>query len=100
MERALAFGSPTGGAVSTDIMAVCQRDPEARSANIVPFIGGLGGRDVFLDEQIDQIKILYELKEKGEVPDRKYKMWDTFWTGLITGDKKVAVKNEEYFGDI
>ena len=100
MERALAFGSPTGGAISTDIMAICQRDPKVRNANIIPFIGGLGGRDVFLDEQIDQIKILYELKEKGEVPDRKYKMWDTFWTGLITGDKKVEIENQEYFGDI
>ena len=45
-------------------------------------------------------KIKAILKEKGEVPDRKYKMWDTFWTGLITGDKKVEVENQEYFGDI
>ncbi len=100
MERALSFGSPTGGAVSTDLMAVCQRDPKARNAHILPFIGGLGGRDVLLEEQLDQIKILYELKDKGEVSDRKYKMWDTYWTGLITGEKKLPAQPEEYHGDI
>lgn len=99
VDRAIAFGSPTGGAVSTDIMAVCQRDPKARQATIVPFIGGLGGRDMTLDEQIEQIKILIEIKEKGEMPSKKNKMWGTYWTGLITGQMN-EIPEEEFFGDI
>jgi len=99
VDRAIAFGSPTGGAVSSDIMAVCQRDPKARQATIVPFVGGLGGRDMTLDEQIEQIKILIELKEKGEMPTKKNKMWGTYWTGLITGQMN-EIPEEEFFGDI
>ena len=98
-DRAVAFGSPAGGAVSSDIKAVCQGDAKARQATIVPFVGGLGGRDVTLDEQVEQIKILIELKEKGELPARKHKMWGTYWTGLITGQMN-EIPEEEFFGDI
>ena len=100
MDRGIAFGSPTAGALSTDIMAVCQRYESTRDAQIVPFIGGLGGRDITYDEQIEQFKILFELKETGEAPKKPYKMWGTYWTGLITGPDKVPQGDEEYFGDI
>jgi len=100
MDRAIAFGSPTAGPLSTDVMAVCQRYESTRDATVVPFIGGLGGRDITYDEQIEQFKILFEIKEKGEAPKKPYKMWGTYWTGLITGSDKVPQGEEEYFGDI
>ncbi|MCF2139246.1 MAG: ferredoxin oxidoreductase [Candidatus Lokiarchaeota archaeon] len=100
MDRAIAFGNPTAGPLSTDIMAACQRYDSTRNAKILPFIGGLGGRDVTYDDQIEQFKILFDLKEKGEAPKKPYKMWGTYWTGLITGSDKVPQGEEEYFGDI
>lgn len=100
IDHAITYGNPTAGPVSTDVMAVCQRDPKARKSHIVPFIAGLGGRDVKLEEQIDQIKVLYELKETGKEPQRDHKLWGTYWTGLIMGNRKDIPDADLYFGDI
>jgi pyruvate ferredoxin oxidoreductase alpha subunit len=100
VDRAAAFGNITGSPLATDVMAACQRYSATQGMKIIPFVGGLGGRDVTEEQQIDQIKILFELKEKGEFPDRKYRMWGTYWSGLITGDKEPPNKDELYFGDI
>ncbi len=101
VDRALAFGSPTASAVCADVMSVCQRDPEARNTHIIPFVVGLGGRDITHEEQVEQIKILMECKETGVEPERKHKMFGTYWTGLLTGEgKKPEGTSEPYFGDI
>ncbi|UYP46136.1 Ketoisovalerate oxidoreductase subunit VorA [Candidatus Lokiarchaeum ossiferum] len=101
VDRAIAFGNPTASPVCTDIMAVCQRDPEAKNAHIIPFVAGIGGRDTTFDQQMEQIKILFEYKDTGVEPARKHKMFGTYWTGLMTGEgEKPADFSEPYFGDI
>jgi pyruvate ferredoxin oxidoreductase alpha subunit len=100
VDRAITYGSPTAGPVSTDLMAVCQRDPDARDAHIIPFVAGLGGRDVSLEEQVNQIKLLIEYKETGKEPSSKEKMFGTFWTGLLHGKPDLKGEQEEYHGDI
>jgi 2-oxoisovalerate ferredoxin oxidoreductase alpha subunit len=101
VDRAICYGSPTAGPISTELMAVCQRDEAARNTHIVPFVAGLGGRDVTLQEQVNQIKLLFEYKEKGIEPTTNEKIFGTFWTGLL-GNKTSCMepKTEEYFGDI
>lgn len=99
-DRALAMGNPTGSPLASDIMAACQRHPRARNATIIPFVGGLGGRDVTFEEQLDEIKVIYEFKETGQMPNRNHQMWGTYFTGLKTGGKPPAKHTEVYFGDI
>ncbi len=100
VDRALAMGNPTATPLASDVMAICQRHPKTQKTPIVPFVGGLGGRDVTFDQQLDQIKILYELKETGQMPYRKHQMWGTYFTGLKTGDKAPTKGDQTYFGDI
>ena len=100
VDRAIDFGSTLGGPVSTDVSAAIQANNEAKNTKIVPFIAGLGGRDVTFDDQIDQIKTLFYLKENGKLPDKSNKLWGTFWTGLIVGNTKPVESTETYHGDI
>jgi 2-oxoisovalerate ferredoxin oxidoreductase alpha subunit len=84
VDRATAFGSPTGGPISSDVRAALQNDPKTRDMSVVPFINGIGGRDVLLEEQKEQFKILLEVLEKGEYPKTKDLMeGSTYWTGTI-----------------
>lgn len=102
VDKGIAYGSPTGGPVSTDLMAVCQRDSATKDTKIVPFVAGLGGRDVTVDEQVQQLKLLFDYKEKGKEPSRKEKLFGTYWTGLLT--KKESCDSDmnmrDYYGDI
>jgi 2-oxoisovalerate ferredoxin oxidoreductase alpha subunit len=109
VDRGTAFGNPTCGAISTDLRAVCQNDKDCRDAHIVPFIGGLGGREVTIEQQIEQFRILFEYKEKGIEPTTDEKLFGTFWTGLLKkkngngGSKGVCATNdiiEDYYGDV
>jgi pyruvate/2-oxoacid:ferredoxin oxidoreductase alpha subunit len=102
VDRSTAFGSPTGGPLSTDIMAICHRDPASKDTHILPFIAGLGGRDVTIEEQVEQFKALYEFKEKGKEPLRKERLFGTYWTGIVTQRKSCPedMGNTEYWGDI
>jgi 2-oxoisovalerate ferredoxin oxidoreductase alpha subunit len=88
VDRATAFGNPTGGAISTDVRAICQNDPDARNAHILPFIAGLGGREVSMEQQVQQFKMLFEYKEKGIEPTSAEKIYGTYWTGLISANKE------------
>jgi hypothetical protein len=45
---------------------------------------GLGGREVGLDQQKNQLKILTKLNETGELP--KDMIEGTFWDGLLEID--------------
>ncbi len=83
VDRATAFGSPTGGPVSTDVMAALFRDPSTKDVQVIPFIAGLGGRDLTIQEQTEQFKHLISLKETGKAPETKDLLFGTYWTGLL-----------------
>jgi pyruvate ferredoxin oxidoreductase alpha subunit len=85
IDRDTAFGSPTGGAISSDVRASLQNDPLTRNLRVVPFINGLGGRDVTQQQQMEQIKLVIEAYEKGELPKTDELMGSTYWTGSTGG---------------
>jgi 2-oxoisovalerate ferredoxin oxidoreductase alpha subunit len=79
IDRATAFGSQTGGPVSCEVKAALQGTEEA--AKILPIINGLGGREVSLEQQKNQLKMLVNLNETGELP--KDIIHGTLWDGLL-----------------
>ncbi|MBN2155156.1 MAG: pyruvate ferredoxin oxidoreductase [Candidatus Lokiarchaeota archaeon] len=83
VDRATAFGSPTGGPISTDVRAALQDDPNTRNLTVVPFINGIGGRDVLPEEQRGQFETLFHVLDKGTYPKTKDLMDKTYWTGTI-----------------
>jgi 2-oxoisovalerate ferredoxin oxidoreductase alpha subunit len=78
-DRATAFGSPTGGPVSSEVKSALFGS--GVSTKILPIIMGLGGREVTLEQQINQLKTLIKLNETGELP--KDMIEGTFWDGLL-----------------
>ena len=78
-DRATAFGSPTGGPVSSEVKSALYGT--GVSTRILPIIMGLGGREVTLEQQINQLKILMKLNETGELP--KDMIEGTYWDGLL-----------------
>ena len=79
VDRATAFGSPTGGPVSCEVKTALH-DIKG-TARILPMINGLGGREVTLKQQKVQLKMLIKLNETGELP--KDMLYGTFWDGLL-----------------
>lgn len=79
VDRATAFGSPTGGPVSSEVKTALH-DVKG-TARILPMINGLGGREVSLEQQKNQLKMLIKLNETGELP--KDMLYGTFWDGLL-----------------
>ena len=49
--------------------------------SILPIMNGLGGREVSLEEQKEQLKTLVKFHETGELP--KDMIHGTFWSGLL-----------------
>jgi 2-oxoisovalerate ferredoxin oxidoreductase alpha subunit len=81
-DRATAFGSPTGGPVSSEVKTALYGT--GVSTRVLPIIMGLGGREVGLEQQKNQLKVLIKLNETGELPAD---MIDgTFWDGLLEVD--------------
>ena len=79
IDRATAFGSQTGGPVSSEVkMAI--HDVEG-TAKVLPMMNGIGGREVTLDQQKDQLKILMKMHETGELP--KDLLYGTLWHGKL-----------------
>ncbi len=78
-DRATAFGSPTGGPVSSEIKTVLYNS--GINTKIVPIIAGLGGREVSVQQQKNQLKILLKIIETNELP--KGLIHGTLWDGLI-----------------
>ncbi|MCP4761663.1 MAG: pyruvate ferredoxin oxidoreductase [archaeon] len=85
VDRSLSFGSQTGGPVSLEVRAALQNDSRTNKMTVVPFINGIGGRDVLLEQQKGQFKILFETLEKGEIPKNGDLMGGTYWTGADKG---------------
>jgi pyruvate ferredoxin oxidoreductase alpha subunit len=81
-DRATAFGSPTGGPVSSEVKAALYGSGAV--TKVLPIVMGLGGREVSLEQQKDQLKVLNKLNETGEFP--KDMIEGTFWDGLLEVD--------------
>ncbi len=79
IDRATAFGSQTGGPVSNEVKTALHETKG--TASIIPIINGLGGREVTLEQQKDQLKKLVKLNETGELP--KDIIHGTLWDGLL-----------------
>ena len=79
IDRATAFGSQTGGPVSCEVKSALHNTQG--TANILPIINGLGGREVNLEQQKNQLKMLVKLYETGEIP--KDIIHGTLWDGLL-----------------
>ncbi|MFX0057032.1 MAG: transketolase C-terminal domain-containing protein [Candidatus Hodarchaeota archaeon] len=78
-DRATAFGSQTGGPVSCEVKAALQGIKS--TTPILPIINGLGGREVSLEQQKNQLKNLVQFYETGELP--KNTIYGTLWDGLL-----------------
>lgn len=89
IDRSTAFGSPTGGPISTDIAASLHRNSATKDLMMVPFVNGIGGRDVLLEQQLQQFQILMDCYDKGELVENEELMDRTYWTGAMgmRGDK-------------
>ncbi|MFX0036109.1 MAG: transketolase C-terminal domain-containing protein [Candidatus Hermodarchaeota archaeon] len=79
IDRATAFGSQTGGPVSCEVKTALHETKG--TAKIMPLINGLGGREVTLEQQKNQLKALVKFKETGELP--KDVIYGTLWDGLL-----------------
>jgi len=79
IDRATAFGSPTGGPLSCEIKTVLHGIDN--TAQIIPIINGLGGREVSLEQQKEQLKNLVQFNETGVLP--KELIHGTLWDGLL-----------------
>ncbi|MFX1571260.1 MAG: transketolase C-terminal domain-containing protein [Promethearchaeota archaeon] len=79
IDRATAFGSQTGGPVSCEVKGVLHETKG--TATVLPIINGLGGREVSLEQQKNQIINLVKYAETGELP--KDVIHGTLWDGLL-----------------
>lgn len=79
IDRATAFGSQTGGPVSCEVKSALH-GTEVKT-KVLPIINGLGGREVSLEQQKNQLKMLVKLEETGELPNDI--LHGTLWDGLL-----------------
>ncbi|MFX1328582.1 MAG: pyruvate ferredoxin oxidoreductase [Promethearchaeota archaeon] len=82
IDRATAFGSQTGGPVSCEVKIALHETQG--TATIVPIINGLGGREVTVEQQKNQLKALVKFNETKELP--KDIVDGTLWDGLLEVD--------------
>ena len=82
IDRATAFGSHTGGPVSCEVKSALFNS--GVETKVLPIINGLGGREVTLEQQKEQLKLLMKLNETGESP--KDIIHGTLWDGLLEVD--------------
>ncbi len=80
-DRSIAYGSPTGGHVSSEFYSVLQK--LGSSATYLPTIWGLGGRDVTVDDQVSVVKDLIDLHETNSVkPGKNRLVAGTLWVNM------------------
>jgi 2-oxoisovalerate ferredoxin oxidoreductase alpha subunit len=79
VDRDTAFGSTTGGAVSSE----CKSALHGTKNNtiILPIITGIGGREVSVEQQKEEFKKLIKIKETGEFPEDI--LHGTLWDGIL-----------------
>lgn len=79
VDRDTAFGSPTGGAVSSECKSALHGT--GIDTTILPIITGIGGREVSVEQQKEEFKKLIKLKETGEFPQDM--IHGTLWDGIL-----------------
>jgi 2-oxoisovalerate ferredoxin oxidoreductase alpha subunit len=79
IDRATAFGTQTGGPISCEVKSALH-GTEVKT-KMLPIINGIGGREVSLEQQKNQLKMLIKLEETGELP--KDILHGTLWDGLL-----------------
>jgi len=79
VDRDTAFGSPTGGAISSECKSALHGT--GIDTIILPIITGIGGREVSVEQQKEEFKKLIKLKETGELP--KDMIHGTLWDGIL-----------------
>ena len=82
-DQGTAFGNPTGGPVSTEVMSILNQ--VNKKVRVLPIIWGLGGRDVTVEEQVNLYKQLIAVKNKNQYPTDDSFQHGTVWLGLKTG---------------
>lgn len=80
-DRSLAFGSPTGGHISSEFAMVLHK--LGSNITFLPAVWGIGGRDVTVADQEASILDLVSLHEKGEIQSQRNKLiMGTLWVNL------------------
>ncbi len=79
IDRGIAFGSQTGGPVSCEVKTALHETEG--TAKVFPMMNGIGGREVSLEQQKNQLKLLVKFNETGELP--KDMIYGTYWDGLL-----------------
>jgi 2-oxoisovalerate ferredoxin oxidoreductase alpha subunit len=79
-DRSIAYGSPTGGHISSDFYSVLRQTRQ--EITYLPVVWGLGGRDVTVEEQVGLFEDLREFHEGGRVGGRNKLICGTLWVGL------------------
>src|SRR5271157_33753 len=81
IDRSIAFGSPTGGHVSSEFYSVLNQ--LEKGITYLPGVWGLGGRDVTVDDQVAVFTDLMNLHENGEIATGKNKfIAGTLWVKI------------------
>ena len=86
IDRATAFGTITGGPVSSEVLGALYSSNATKNKLIIPFINGIGGRDVTQKQQENQYRILIESSDKGEPVVNDEYIEGTYWTGSVGGE--------------
>jgi 2-oxoisovalerate ferredoxin oxidoreductase alpha subunit len=80
-DRSIAFGSPTGGHVSSEFYSVLQK--LGSNITYLPTVWGIGGRDVTVDDQVNVVKDLIDLYESNTIkPGKNRLVAGTLWVNM------------------
>jgi pyruvate/2-oxoacid:ferredoxin oxidoreductase alpha subunit len=79
-DRSIAYGSPTGGHISSDFYSVLRQT--RKEITYLPVVWGLGGRDVTVEEQVGLFEDLRDFHEGGRVGGTNKLVCGTLWVGL------------------
>ncbi len=79
VDRATGFGCNTGGPISSEVKSALHG--AEGTGKIFPIVNGLGGREVTLEHQKEQLRMLVKIKETGEYP--KGLIYGTLWDDLL-----------------
>ncbi|MFX0103742.1 MAG: pyruvate ferredoxin oxidoreductase [Candidatus Hodarchaeota archaeon] len=81
VDRSIAYGSPTGGHISTEFQTVLKGLKQ--DLTYLPAVWGLGGRDVTIEDQISVFKDLISLDENNEtVSENNTHFLNTCWVNM------------------
>lgn len=81
VDRSIAYGSPTGGHLSSEFYAVLQK--LGGNMTYLPAVWGLGGRDVTVDDQMGVFKDLISLHETNVIkPGKNRLVGGTLWVNI------------------